>query len=390
MTGCLASSIVRDKKFSGFQTFRTPGYPVFIAVIYRIFGEQPWVVLLFQIFINSVSILLVYKIGKIIFNEKIAYLGSILFALDPHQILYTVHLLGDTLFVTTLLASIYTMLLGLKSKKGKYILMSGFLIGISTLIKPISQYLPFVFVLFILLHKNQSLLSKIKTSLVYLIIFFITLSPWMIRNYIKYDYYSLSSIKGYNLLFYNVTLTKAWQTDKPFRQIQNDFLQEAKERGATDNINGFKRSTIYTEIAAEYIKNNIFDFSIRHILGIWNMYKGPDTGNIAHKLGMEGSVLGRGTFLRSKTFGEMIIGIPIGIFLMFCYLTAFYGIFSLIKEKRYFELTFLLLIIIYFSVLTGVTGNARFKLPITPFYILITSIGISRFRLIKRLRKIRI
>ncbi len=114
---------------------------------------------------------------------------------------------------------------------------------------------------------------------------------------------------------------------------------------------------------------------------------GRTTAQFAHLTPNGISGRGRGSFLRSKTFGEMIIGMPIGIFLMFCYLTTFYGTFSLIKEKRYSELTLLLLIIIYFSVLTGVIGNARFKLPITPFYVLIASIGISRFRLIKRLRK---
>ena len=380
----LAISIVKDKNFSGFRTLRTPGYPVFIAVIYMVFGKLPWVVFLFQMLINCVSMLLVYKIGKNLFNEKIASLGSILFAIDPHQILYTVHLLAETLFVTTFLASIYTMILGLKSRKGKYILMSGFLIGISTLIKPISQYLPFVFVFFILLHKKQSLLSKMKISLVYLIVFFMTLSPWMIRNYINYDSLFLCSVKGHNLLHHHVPTTKVRQTGKPFRQIQNDFLQEAKERGATYNINGFKRSKIYTEIAVEYIKNNKFDYSISYMLGILNMYKGSDTWDIAHKLGMEGSVLGRESFYGSKTIGEMIIGVPIGIFLLICYLTAFYGIFCLIKEKRYSELTLLLLILIYFSLLTGVVGDARYKIPITPFYLLIAGIGISRFRLKKR------
>ena len=380
----LASAIIRNKNFSYFHEIRTPGYPVFIAIVYTVFGKQPWVVLLFQIFINSVSVLLLFRIGKVLFPEQMALWGSILFALDPHQILYTVHLLAETLFITMLLASVYTLVLGLQSNKGKHFILSGFLLGISTLIKPISQYLPFVLIVFILLYKNQPMLAKIRVSLVYLIVFFLTLSPWMIRNYIKYEYFSLCSVKGHNLLHHHIPHIELWKTGGSFRQIQKDFVQKAEVRGATHDIDGFKRSKIYKEVAIEYIKNHKIDYFRSHIRGMFNMYKGTDTEDITRKLRMDGPVLGRDSFYKSKTIGELIVGIPIGFFLMICYLAGLYGTLYLIKERRYYELIFLLLIIINFSILTGVVGDARYKLPITPYYILLSGLGINRFVLLKK------
>ena len=52
----LAISLTKGQYFvegTQLDQFRTPGYPFFISVVYRIFGISPRMVVLFQIFVNS-------------------------------------------------------------------------------------------------------------------------------------------------------------------------------------------------------------------------------------------------------------------------------------------------------------------------------------------------
>ncbi|HRG35360.1 MAG TPA: hypothetical protein PK355_03695, partial [Chitinophagales bacterium] len=53
----LALCIKNEYSFCG-DAFRTPAYPFFVAIVYAIFGEQPYYALIVQIFLNLLSIVL--------------------------------------------------------------------------------------------------------------------------------------------------------------------------------------------------------------------------------------------------------------------------------------------------------------------------------------------
>lgn len=68
------------------------------------------------------------------------------------------------------------------------------------------------------------------------------------------------------------------------------------------------------------------------------------------------------------------------IFLLFSYLFVTVGIWRLYKDGRGKELVLLLAMILYFTLITGTLGSsARFKLPISPFYLIISAYGLNHF-----------
>ena len=104
----LAVNILNYHQFSYTEngppnSFRTPGYPFYLAAVYFIFGQAPWVVLLTQIFIDTFSCIILYFLFLRIFNIKIALIASLFYALDPFLILHTSTLLSDILFVFLLI-----------------------------------------------------------------------------------------------------------------------------------------------------------------------------------------------------------------------------------------------------------------------------------------------
>ena len=129
----------------------TPGYPFFVAIIYTISFSGIWLVLLFQIFLNLISAILVYKITSLFFTRNIALLATFIFAIDIYYALYSMALMTDILFVTMFLVSIYFYCKNIKEFKFLSVSMSAFFSGIATLIRPVSYFFPIVIIINIFL-----------------------------------------------------------------------------------------------------------------------------------------------------------------------------------------------------------------------------------------------
>ena len=83
-------------------------------------------------------------------------------------------------------------------------------------------------------------------------------------------------------------------------------------------------------------------------------------------------------FYNSKSRAEIIISVWIGFFLLVNYVFSLFGI--LIQVARKDKYTFLfILIILYFSILTGVVGVERYRMPFMPFINILCAFGFIHF-----------
>ncbi len=398
----LALSVLYKKSFEDFDAYRTPGYPVFVALIYSISSGSVWFVIIIQILLNLISVVLVYKIAAAIFPRKIALLSAFLFAIDISQALYTVELMTDSLFVFLFLVSVYYLCKSIKEDNLSSICLSALFFGIATLVRPISFLFPFVAIIFILVLCNLKLKMKLVYSLLFGIIFIATISPWLLHNYSKYGEAKLSSISGSNLLFYNAAYTEVYKTGKTIEEVKRDFNDLAIKQGIdTTNIDSFKNSQIYSNIAKQYIKDNFILYCKRHFMGIVNMYVGLGTQSITSifhlkskpsndYFGGPGIITNIIDFFQSKTKAQILLACGLGFYLLINYLFSVYGMFLLIVKKEKIVFLFIL-IILYFSVLTGVVGLDRYRIPFMPFINILCAVGISHFyiKIVNKLGKVK-
>lgn len=389
----LALSLVSSRSFDGFNALRTPGYPVFVALIYSISSNSVWLVLLIQIFLSLISVSLVYKIAVSVFNHQIALISAFLFAIDPTQAYWTIELYTETLFLFLFLLSIYYLCKSIKEYSFLSISLSALFIGLATLVRPISFLFPFVAVIVILFLYNLKIKMKLVYSLLYCFIFFATISPWLIHNYTKYREAKLTSISGFNLLLYNAAYTEVYKTGKTIEEVRKGFIETAIKQGFdTTNKYSFKSSQIYSNVAKQYIKDNLILYSKRHFMGIINMYAGLGTEKLTSLFHLKSSSKdldpygGPGVitrihkFFASKTIAVIFLAFGLGIYLLINYLFSIYGIFHIIKNQWKFLVLFVL-IILYFSALTGVVGYDRYRIPFMPFINIFCAVGLYYFSL---------
>ncbi|MEW6102886.1 MAG: glycosyltransferase family 39 protein [bacterium] len=158
---------------------RSPIYPIFIGCIYWLFGEHNlFVVRIFQAILGSFSCLLVFLIGKRVFNPQVGLIGAFLASWNPYLIYYTGHILQETLFIFMALALIYFLT---KINDGiVFIVLSGIFAGLSILTREVFVfYIPFLFIGFFFV-------TRLKKIALFFLIFAFVWSFWLIRNYFTY------------------------------------------------------------------------------------------------------------------------------------------------------------------------------------------------------------
>jgi 4-amino-4-deoxy-L-arabinose transferase-like glycosyltransferase len=369
----MALGLLSEKSFNSISSVRTPIYPIFLAACHLVSGKTIWFALLVQIVVNLLTIFITYKITLEFFSKRIALLTIFLLAIDYHQAELAVCLLTDTLFTFIFVVSIYFLCIGLRRNRIiQYMAISGCFLGLATLTRPISSLFPFVAVFFIICfvfftNKHDTVRLKFKLitkySLFYVVFFLIIIAPWLYRNYSLYKEPKLTSLAGVNLLLYNVAITEADRTGQSYKETRAYFMQKAYESGCdTIEYNSFKNSTILTQIAIEYIKNNFFTYCKSHLKGMINMFYNFERFSETKTLS---------GFAKYK---NIVFLIYFGII----YLFSIWGVVSAIKKKYIITLLFLL-IIIYFDVITGVVGDPRYEVPIMPFIYIFCAVGFSQF-----------
>ena len=387
----LAKSIMHTFSFEGeFSTYRTPLYPLFLALLYSISAESVWFVLLVQILLSLVSIYLAYRIGTHIFSTQAGLLAAFLFATDIHQAFFTVTLLTDTLFICLFLISIYCFCKSLGETNFKWFCLSAIALGTATLVRPISFLIPAILVFFIIVFSRLESGRKIIYSLVFSLIFISVLSPWLLHNYFKHGTAQLTTIPGYNLYYWNAVYVEAYKTNRTFEDVVVEFDSIAARNGVDLSGYSFQNEAILSVLGKDYIKDNFLLYWRRHFMGMINMYVSIGTKQLADALHIrtnsarvepfaESSVPGLMVkFFKIKSPGEITLAVYLIFFLGFNYLFAFYGIYHSIKSKEIFVYLFIM-IILYFSFLTGVVGWVRYRLPVMPIINILCGVGMMYF-----------
>ncbi|MBI3633267.1 MAG: glycosyltransferase family 39 protein [Candidatus Vogelbacteria bacterium] len=202
----LSENIINHRLFSASvsapyypNTFRTPIFPVALAIFKEMLGSYTFFPLL-QILVVILTSILIFKIGNKIYSEKAGLLAAVFFIVDPTTIYHAMIILSENLYVFFLLLAFYLMFFSDMEDGYRLNFLRGFALGFATLIRPISMYLLFVFVpAYIFLRKDLTSKKKIVFSILFIIFGYTVVTlPWMIRNKMVADSWQLSSAKDFN------------------------------------------------------------------------------------------------------------------------------------------------------------------------------------------------
>ena len=236
--------------FSSSFTINSPYYPYFLSFFYKIFGfENFLLVRLFNIFLDSLTSVLIFYIGKNYFNYSTATISAILYSICGVAIYYAIELDPTSIILFLLSFSVYLYSIYKKTS----IFLVGFLCGLATGFRPNLILVIIGFSLYELFI-NKSF----KQAFFLLITFFITISPISIINYKNTsDFILLTASGGHNFYIAHNEQATAGYSVPP--EMDGDIFASYKNKAILEEnkeLSDKEVSLYYKNKAFEYIINN--------------------------------------------------------------------------------------------------------------------------------------
>ncbi|MCX7841171.1 MAG: glycosyltransferase family 39 protein, partial [Anaerolineae bacterium] len=179
---------------------RTPGYPVFVALIYAIIGRVPSGVVLLQLILDALTVWLVFRIGRDSFSQPIGMLGAFIYALSPNATVGALYLLSDTLFTFLLVSALYVLYRYWHKGDKRALLLLGIVLGMLPLVRPIGLYLALIWIIFFALKQwKDSVVRWYHHVFVVSLFFVILVGSWIVRNYALTGHTFFSTAEAFNL-----------------------------------------------------------------------------------------------------------------------------------------------------------------------------------------------
>lgn len=393
----LATNILKGNGFSIEENppytpsaFRTPVYPLFIAWVYALFGENPLEVAIVQVLISAITPVLAYFLGLRLFSERAAWWGGLFLAISLGPIVYSVFILTETLF--TLLLSGAVLLLAVyhdQNQKG-WIIGGGVLTGVAILCRPVAIFYPLTALFLVwLIHKGHCR-QFLSAAFNFFVGVTLVVTPWIIRNTWSIGVPTLTTASG-NVLFWYAVALEADLKEISYTQAQGNisrkWSEELLKRGETDNETlGIRR---YGELGAKmllanpgryfyiHLKNDLYSFlpngtEFLELLGVTQGGKG--TLSVLNQKGLRTAL--------HHYFGKDLWLIwpmmPWFALLGLIYIACIIGIVALLKQHQWFIFALLSLPVVFLLLIPGPLNNPpRFRVPAMPYICLLAGAGLT-------------
>lgn len=363
---------------------RTPGYPVFLMPG-LIAGRLATVTVALQIFVSTLTVVLVYLTSKLLFSRKIAYWSAALYTIEPLSVIYCSQILSETLFTFLLVLFVYQTVCYLKQGKLPVLLAAALSLAAATYVRPVSYYLPIAIVLIVFyasLQKHRRLIAMTH-ALGFVLLYAVLVGAWQARNYRVSGYGGFSALEGFNLYFNQGSSIIAKTTGKPFYTVQEKLgyyssAQYDNEHPDQKMWSPAQKNAFMRREGLELIKNNLLTYALIHLKGMAVVIADPggmEYSKIFKKYPAVGGLLGTVTdagilsalnFLRTRyPFSFYTLGC-LGLMLLGYMTLAVSGAVLAWREAR-IAAVLLITIVVYFAVLSGgPMATGRYRHPIMP------------------------
>jgi len=331
-----------------------PIYPLLLAFIYGVFGLKSYgMVIILHAVLGAASAVLAYKTGELLFGKVYAWIPYGLTLGYPLFAFWGLYVLTEVTYVFSITLFLYLLALyaqQVERPKLLTLLSLGAAIGISILIRPLLLlYFPVLGLWIFWMHRGR-LKIALRDFGIILVMTILVMSPWLIRNALKYhQFIPVSNYGSYEMYVGNNPLTI---TDSYFYFSQPSYDPEVKER--IEKLTILEQEKEYKQLAVSYILDHPIQFLKRTLEKETNLFWQPIPPAEGQAYKVKGGQLDKWYLL-------------LGLFGAFC---------SLFRLRKY---SFLLLFAGYYSFVVcmiTVVDGARYRLPLMPAMILLGSLGV--------------
>jgi hypothetical protein len=393
-------------------TFGTPLYSILLSIPYYFFGQGEG----FYVTVVIIQCSLLYLTGWIsrlflsFFDSKKVLLIHSLIIFNPNSLI-TAHLIqSETLFALFVVIILLYLFRYIKYGSIANLIVIGLAAGLLALTRPAGLYvvymIPVILVLILLFRilknrDNNAVFSDLSSVTVPVLIAFLVMSPWYIRNYINNDQVFLASGSGYYLKDNYLTLVHRGRKDITSKEVNRIYkskqLKYFKDNGISKEcLNNGRDPSCSSKVfdaTLDAILNESIETQIRALFHSWGvLYFSGGASNFRNYIGVDGNSLvvdfQQEEFQGLDSIMKLIKRMDTGyllIFLVFtsyAFITRFIGLIGLYKILKDPKTTIYLIdivgILVIFTAMYLYLGQSRFRVPLEPVLMLLTVLAFSK------------
>jgi hypothetical protein len=376
---------------------------MFLAAIFFVFGKSVTAAMVVQAILSGLSAVLIYKISSRIGFPRLVGLGAaLLFALEPMSAITSNSILTETLFLLLLLLFFYLFIGGLAKDtlSGKRTFLLGLILGFGILVRPVLYPYLVVIALFLLvylgLYKKVGWATAVKTLILGAVGVYSLVFPWILRNKIVFNTWSISSISGTHLLYSYAAPFYAYKQGTADKDLVIRQFFEKMGRDVVGDKYDLRNNPLYYRFAKEIIKEDPLGYTFFHLSHTVSFFTSNGYRNIGRELGfhsssppenysfirllLAGKIDGLFKFFRENIsyfavfFSGAIIWLVINIFMLAGIVK---GLFEEEDKRRQLFILFFAATIAYFAVTAGPEAYYKMRFPVNPFIFMLAFYGFS-------------
>ncbi|MBU4224168.1 glycosyltransferase family 39 protein [Patescibacteria group bacterium] len=375
---------------------RPPLYPYYLAGLLVLFGSY-WVVTIFNLIIASLLPVLGFFIVKqAIAYERISIAAGFAMALEPFSALLSFIFYTETFFIFLFFIFLIFFFKYFKENSLRNIAWASVFLGLATLVKPTTQYLPIVIPILILWHFRKNISKKTFYHIAsFAVIFLMLISPWLYRNYEEFGAVGMTAQPAFNLYMYFTPTVLS--LDKG-----TEYKKELADLTARDGVDGteinLSNSDYFISRSLNEIKNH--PIGIIKSLGVSAVTFFTHDGVLTVFKHLNITIPGRFPkpafmmFFNSPIQFFMtiwsILTVPlIAVILMklfWVFVTAIFllGVVLFMRKEKFSpQIISALFLVAYFAATTFINGlgiNARFRQPVNLFIFMFAAYGLLNLK----------
>jgi 4-amino-4-deoxy-L-arabinose transferase-like glycosyltransferase len=372
------------------DNFRTPVYPLTIALFYTTFGYRPDLILWLQVLMAMFTVLLTFLLADRIGGPRVGLIAAGLLAISPHSVTYVALLWSDTAYTMFFTLSILLTAFMFIEIKFKWVFFAGLFSGISVLTHPRSIYLPFLFAILlvaVMVRRKMPLRQTLIYAGIYLLVFNLALLPWRLRNNIVFGIPNITSAAGINMLHYGAALTESTLTGEDQWLIADRYDNEVRQM-SLHSLNAAEYGDSAFKLGLKKILQHPFTYTKVHIIGMAKIFlpgtiqintllTGQNTLNTAKIYALFSARGDLQPMVQSLSGYSIFTWCYIGFEIFYLCSIYFLSLYALIKQNHSFPwLWFIVFVLFYLAVVAGPAGAPRFRVVMMPLFSILAAYGI--------------
>ncbi|MCI0477421.1 MAG: glycosyltransferase family 39 protein, partial [Anaerolineales bacterium] len=353
-----------------------------------------------QLFLDALTCLLIWQIGRRYFSKTIGLLGAFTYAISLNATVGSLYLLSDTLFTFLLVAALFFLSKYWLKPDNRWLIILGVFLGLLPLVRPIGLYLALIWiVVFAIKQWKDSVARWYRHALAVSLLVAIFVAPWIARNYALTGRTIFSTAEAINLYccFAPAALAEDEHISIPeaYARVNAPFQFQS--------LNKLRAPELFraAEHATQIIWQHPVGYAQAHLKGVFATLFEPAYKQWLQLFGVEYTASGLlakitardwsgalASLSQTTLVGWFGLAIPILniVYTIVVYALAVWGAYKIFRSPTQSDaraLTLLCVITILYLVLApGPGGGLRFRIPAEPLLALLAAVGLANTKLI--------